>query len=65
MAKVRILVQPTGCINGENWPAVGETITIPEAVAESMVAAGHVERIGKPETEKRPAAKAKVETRKP
>ena len=69
--KVRILVRPTGLLNGAEWPKVGETVDLPDAVAEGMVKAGHVEKAAakkaaaKPEkAEKRPAAKADVETRK-
>lgn len=57
--KVRIVVQPTGLINGEPWPAAGEEVDVPEAVAEAMAGAGHVEVV-----EKRPASKRNVETRK-
>lgn len=61
--KVRILVQPTGCINGRDWPAVGEEIDLPDSVAVDMAAAGAVEPVVvKEKVEKRPARKA-VETR--
>lgn len=69
--KVKILTRPTGLLNGEEWPKVGETVDLPDSVAEDMVKAGHVEKVAakkaaaKPEkAEKRPAAKADVETRK-
>jgi hypothetical protein len=51
--KVRIVVQPTGLINGEPWAPVGEEMDIPQAVAESMAEVGHVEIV----VEKRPAPK--------
>lgn len=56
--KVRIVNQPTGCINGQYWPANGEEFDLPQATAEDMAAAGTVEIV-----ETRPS-KAKVETRK-
>lgn len=60
MAKVRILVRPTGTINGAEWPEVGKTIDLPDAVAEGMASAGDVELV---KVEKRPAPKKRVETR--
>lgn len=68
MAKVCIIVRPTGCINGRDWPEVGETIDLPDAVAEAMSAAGHVEVVkvaAKPaeKVEKRPAPTEAVEKR--
>lgn len=67
MAKVKILVQPSGLINGVEWPEAGETIDVPEVVAVSMAEAGHVE-IVKPaakteKVEKRPASTEAVEKR--
>jgi hypothetical protein len=63
--RVRIVVQPTGCINGKYWPEVGETIDLPAAAAEGMIEAGHVERVAEKaaKVEKRPASKAGTETR--
>lgn len=56
MARVKILIQPSGCLNGYPWPEAGEEIDLPDDVAEAMAAAGHVERVkGEP--------KKKVETR--
>jgi hypothetical protein len=55
--KVRIKVRPTGYINGQSWPAVGETMDLPQVVAESM---GDWLDVVKAET--RPA-KGKVEKR--
>lgn len=74
--KVRVVNQPTGLLNGQPWPEAGETVDLPDVVAESMAAAGTVEVVkaekkpaakkaaAKPDkAEKRPAAKADVETR--
>lgn len=67
--KCKILVRPTGAYNGAVWPAVGETIDLPDAIAESMAAAGDVEivkaaaKTTEPKVETRPASKKDVETR--
>lgn len=58
--RVRIVNRPSGLLNGAEWPAAGETIDLPKAVAEGMVAAGDAAEVA----EKRPASKAKTETRK-
>jgi hypothetical protein len=64
MAKVKIVVQPSGCINGRLWPEVGETMDLPDPVAEAMAEAGHVEIVGsKKKVEKRPASDKHVEKR--
>lgn len=73
---VRIIEQPSGLLNGVAWPAAGETIDLPDEVAEGMIGAGQVERVkeqakpakkaaAKPPSaeEKRPASTAKVEKR--
>lgn len=60
MAKVRILVRPTGSINGAEWPEVGKTVDLPDVVAEGMASAGDVEIV---KVEKRPAANKGVEKR--
>lgn len=57
--KVRIVNRPTGLINGREWPANGEEIDLPQATAEGMAEAGTVEIV----VEKRPASKARVESR--
>lgn len=62
--KVRVVVQPTGCINGVPWPAQGEVVDVPEVVAESMSGAGHVEVVKEVKVEKRPAQRKGVENRK-
>ena len=71
MAKVEVVTQPSGLLNGRPWPEVGESLELPDVVAESMVEAGWVKDV-KPaaktaaadKVEKRPAAKADTETRK-
>jgi len=66
MAKFRVLVAPTGCLNGSYWPEAGETVELPEAVGAGMVEAGALEAVKEsaPKVEKRPTPKAGVETRK-
>lgn len=55
--KVRIIVPQTGLYNGAPWPAPGETIDLPEHVAEGMIRNGHVENAkGKASDEAREAA---------
>lgn len=64
MAKVKIKVQPTGLLNGQYWPEVGETVDLPDAVAEAMAEAGHVEPVkAADKVEKRPAPTKGVEKR--
>ena len=76
--KVRVKVRPGGLLNGQEWPEVGDTLDLPDVVAEGMISAGAVEAVekkaakkpakkaaAKPDTaEKRPAAKGATETRK-
>lgn len=57
--KARIVVQPSGLINGQPWPEVGEEIDLPKAAIDSMAEAGWVEAV----VEKRPAPKGKEEKR--
>ena len=64
--KVRIVVRPSGLVDGKDWPDVGEEMDLPDVVAEGMIGAGHVEAVEKGhirKTEKRPASKADVEKR--
>lgn len=63
--KVRIKVRPTGLLNGRDWPRVGETIDLPDAVAEGMIGAGHAKALTKAEVEAEEKADdaPKVETR--
>lgn len=73
MPKVRIIIRPSGLLNGREWPEVGESIELPDVVADDMESSGHVERItAKPAAKAadKPAAKTprkraakKVETR--
>jgi hypothetical protein len=69
MPKYKVLVQPSGLINGVPWPEVGETVELDEAVADAMVGAGHLEAVkAEPKktaekVETRPAAKAGEEKR--
>lgn len=64
MAKVKIVTQPSGCINGMPWPEAGKTMDLPDVVAEGMAEAGHVEIVGKSKkVEKRPASDKDVEKR--
>jgi hypothetical protein len=70
--KVRVINPPSGLLNSRPWPAAGEEIDLPDAVAETMAGAGDVEIVkAKPAAkkatkaaEKRPASKADTETRK-
>lgn len=63
--KVRVVTRPLGLLNGAEWPEVGETLDLPDVVAEVMVSAGAVEKVAakKAVEEKRPASQAKVEKR--
>lgn len=71
MKKCKVLVRPTGAYNGEAWPAVGETIDLPDSVAEGMARSGNVEIVkesapDKPAegaAESRPAPKKSTESR--
>lgn len=73
--KVKIIERPSGHvrIDGElvEWPKVGDTIDLPDVVAEGMIATGAVEKVGGTaparQTEKvetRPAPAKRTETRK-
>lgn len=65
--RVRIIVRPTGLLNGQEWPAVGQTIDLPKVVAEGMAEAGDVEvvveKASEKPAEKRPERQAAVEKR--
>lgn len=56
--KVNIKVRPTGTINGQPWPEVGETIDLPDVVAEGMS-----DWVEAAKVEKRPASRKGVEKR--
>lgn len=43
--KIRILVQPTGLLNGRPWAAVGETADVPDVVAIDLLNAGFAEPV--------------------
>lgn len=58
--KVKVVKQPSGLINTQPWPEVGETVELPDTVAEDMAEAGWVEVL---KVEKRPAAKKAEEKR--
>lgn len=58
--KVKVVKQPSGLINTQPWPEVGEEIELPDAVADDMAKAGWVEAL---KVEKRPAAKKAEEKR--
>lgn len=69
--KVRIVQRPTGLLNGQEWPEEGQTVDLPDGVAEAMIGAGHVEKAqgsssSRPstgQTEKRPAPAKRAEKR--
>lgn len=72
--KVKITQRPTGYISlgGAGlvvWPNEGEVIDLPDAMAEDMIVAGHVEKVApaaksEGKVEKRPAPEGKVEKRR-
>lgn len=68
MAKVEVVIQPSGLLNGVSWPEPGETVDLPDDVAEAMAKAGNVKAVAKKaaaeKVEERPAPTADVETRK-
>lgn len=69
MPKYKVLVQPSGLINGHPWPEVGETVELDKSAADAMVEAGHLEPVKAPvkaaekKAETRPASKAGEEKR--
>ena len=62
--KVRIKVQPTGLLNGREWPAAGEEIDVPDVVGADLCASGAAIPVAEKRAEKRPAAKKTTEKRK-
>ena len=62
--QVRIEVRPTGGYNGAPWPAVGETIDLPEHVALGMLRAGHVSAVQAAPVVETATVKPKAETRR-
>lgn len=71
MAKCKVLVRPTGAYDGKVWPQVGETVDLPDHVAEAMARSGNVEIVKTPakkaaepsKAEKRPATHKAAESR--
>ena len=54
--RVRVLVQPTGLINGQPWPEPGGELDLEDVHAQPMIEAGWLARASdKPKTEKRPS----------
>lgn len=53
--RVRVLVQPTGLLNGVPVPEPGGEYEVDDAAAEFMIAAGWFERVEKPKGQKPPA----------
>jgi hypothetical protein len=43
--KVRMLVELQGLRNGEDWPAVGETVDLPKGEADKLVGSGAAEPV--------------------
>lgn len=60
--KVRIKIRPSGLINGQYWPKVGETIDLPDGVALGMLKARQVEPVVDEPEETRPAPASEVQT---
>lgn len=60
MPKYRVTNRPTGLINAQPWPEVGDTIDLPEAIGDGM--GDFLERAAA-KVEKRPTSTAGVETR--
>lgn len=58
--KVRIVNRPTGLLNGQEWPEVGEEFEVPDEVGKDMCSSGIAEPVAQKKAEaaeKRPAAK--------
>lgn len=64
--KVEIIVRPSGLLNGQPWPEVGETIDLPKVVADDMIRVGHAKAVGgaKPAPKESRPRHTKAETRK-
>lgn len=62
--KIRMLVAMSGTRNGARWPALGETVTLPDAEAGRLVASGLAERADEdtPAVETATAPPAEVST---
>lgn len=59
MPKYKVVVQPSGLLNGHPWPEAGESVDLDKSVGDPMVEAGHLEAAKAPAK----AAEKKVETR--
>lgn len=56
--KVRIKVQPSGLLNGREWPEAGSEIDVPDVVGADLCSSGAAEPVAeKKAAEKRPTAK--------
>lgn len=54
--KVRMKVQPTGLLNGRDWPEVGDEIEVPDVVGADLCASGAAVPVAaKKAAEKRPS----------
>lgn len=61
MTKVVIKNRPNGAYNGEEWPEVGESIDLPDFIAEGMLASGDVVKPGTTEAKDAKAEAAEDE----
>lgn len=57
--RVQMRVLITGTRNGEDWPAVGGVVDLPDAEAQDLIAAGLAVPAAAPEPEKAAAPKAR------
>ncbi len=55
MPKVKMLIKLSGTRNGDDWPAIGESLEVPKLEAESLIANGFAEKVAAPK--KAPAKK--------
>jgi hypothetical protein len=55
--KVRIVAQPTGLLNGREWPTPGEELDVHDVVGADLCASGAAVPVVEDSTEKRPAVK--------
>jgi hypothetical protein len=61
--KVRIIVRPTGLLNGRDWPDVGEVLEVSDQIGADLCSSGIGEPVVEDKVEKAVPAK-KAETRK-
>lgn len=57
--KVRIKVQPSGLINGVEWPAAGGEIDVPDVVGADLCSSGAAEPVAEKRSEKAEKAVAR------